>query len=107
MRGVSRDARAVLERGAAQAGKTLGQYLSEDVAALVLQQLQVPAAADSTLHSEIQYLRQLVENLTVMLGGGAPLPAAQPLPPAPAPVPFPPPTPGDEEESVPPAQPAR
>ena len=68
IRGVSSETRAVLEQGAARAGKTLGQYLNEDVCPFVLRELNgKPAAAIPSLQEEIQYLRQLVENLTTMI----------------------------------------
>lgn len=91
VRGVSREARAVFERGAAQAGKTLGQYLNEDVQALVVQHLEAPATAEANLQSEIQYLRRLVENLTVMMGGGGLL--TNPVTPCQLPEPGAPPEP--------------
>ncbi|WP_324680218.1 hypothetical protein [Hymenobacter sp. GOD-10R] len=67
IRGVSPETRAVLEQGAARAGKTLGQYLNEDVCPFVQQQLHGKPAATPSLQEEIQYLRQLVENLTTMI----------------------------------------
>ncbi|WP_212744879.1 hypothetical protein [Hymenobacter jeollabukensis] len=80
VRGVSRDTRASFERGAARAGKTLGQYLNEDVRRLVEQQL-AESSPPATLQSEIQYLRQLVENLTTMIGAAPPAPARGEEPP--------------------------
>lgn len=70
VRGVSRETRLVLEQGAERAGKTLGQYLNEDVRKLVERHVQRQEPASSNLQAEIQYLRQLVENLTTMLSTG-------------------------------------
>ncbi|RAK68265.1 hypothetical protein [Hymenobacter edaphi] len=81
VRGVSRDARASFERGAARAGKTLGQYLNDDVRRLVEQQL-AETNPPATLQAEIQYLRQLVENLTTMIGATPPAAARDEAPPA-------------------------
>lgn len=65
VRGVSRETRAVFEQGAARAGKPLGQYLNEDVRALLEPPPGAPPAP--SLEEQIQYLRRLVENLTTML----------------------------------------
>ena len=69
IRGVTRDTRTLLEQAAGRVGKTLGQYLNEDVRVCVEQQLQLtaPPATLAALQKQIYYLRQLVENLTTMV----------------------------------------
>ncbi|GAA3921853.1 hypothetical protein [Hymenobacter algoricola] len=75
VRGVSRDTRGVLERAASRAGKTLGQFLNEDVRDLLEAQAPplAPAAQLTDLQGQIEYLQQLVENLAAMLGSAEPL----------------------------------
>jgi hypothetical protein len=88
VRGVSRETRSILEQAASRAGKTMGQYLNEDIRALAEQQLT--AAPEPVLQEQIRYLQHLVENLTAMLtplaqplavGPDAAAPARLPLPP--------------------------
>jgi hypothetical protein len=68
VRGVSRETRAVLEQAAGRAGKTLGQFLNEDVRDLLEGRPPEPAAPQLTdLQGQIHYLQQLVENLAAML----------------------------------------
>jgi hypothetical protein len=79
IRGVTRDTRALLEQAARQVGKTLGQYLNEDIRFCVEQQLHLvpPPSTMVTLQKQVHYLRQLVENLTVLVRAshaGSPLP---------------------------------
>ncbi|WP_242509935.1 hypothetical protein [Hymenobacter persicinus] len=68
VRGVSRETRAVLEQAASRAGKTLGQFLNDDVRQLLEAQEPAPEPQLADLQSQIEYLQQLVENLAAMLG---------------------------------------
>jgi len=71
---VNRETRTVLEQAAAQAGKTLGQYVNENVLALAQRELaqRTLSASDAlNLQEEVHYMRRLVENLTAMMGGKA------------------------------------
>jgi len=69
VRGVSRETRGVLEQAASRAGKTLGQFLNEDVRGLLEGQTPppTPTAQIADLQGQIEYLQQLVENLAAML----------------------------------------
>ncbi|GAA3921875.1 hypothetical protein [Hymenobacter algoricola] len=78
IRGVTRDTRNLLEQAARQVGKTLGQYLNEDIRFCVEQHRLIPPPNTmATLQKQVQYLRQMVESLTVMVRashGQPPLP---------------------------------
>ena len=83
VRGVTPETRLTLEQAARRAGKTLGQYLNEDLRHFAAQQLQptqavtTPASSPATtadLQAQVQYLRQLVENLAAMLDNQPPTP---------------------------------
>lgn len=66
IRGVERDTRAVIEKAAERAGKTIGQYVNEDIRSLVqgqLTQSQLPAAPVD-IQNQIDYLTKMVEALT-------------------------------------------
>lgn len=66
IRGVERDTRAVIEKAAERAGKTIGQYVNEDIRSLVqgqLSQSQLPAAPVDIQH-QIDQLTRMVEALT-------------------------------------------
>lgn len=66
VRGVDLETRAVIEKGASRAGKTIGQYVNEDVRSLVQGQLvqsQVPAAPVD-IQNQIDQLTRMVEALT-------------------------------------------
>jgi hypothetical protein len=80
VRGVTRDTRTLLEQAAGRVGKTLGQYLNEDVRVCVEQQLHLlpPPASMVALQKQVHYLRQLVENLATMVRHSPPRPAADP-----------------------------
>lgn len=77
IRGVTRDTRTLLEQAAGRVGKTLGQYLNEDVRVCVEQQLQLTPAPTNlaALEKQVHYLRQLVENLASMVRATPPAPA--------------------------------
>jgi hypothetical protein len=77
VRGVTPETRLTLEQAARRAGKTLGQYLNEEVHQFAAQQLQpapAPAVPPATtdLQAQVHYLRQLVENLAAMLDNQPP-----------------------------------
>lgn len=66
IRGVERDTRSVIEKAAERAGKTLGQYVNEDIRSLVqgqLTQTQLPAAPVD-IQNQIGHLTKMVEALT-------------------------------------------
>lgn len=66
IRGVERDTRAVIEKAAERAGKTIGQYVNEDIRSLVQSQLtqsQLPAAPVD-IQNQIDQLTRMIETLT-------------------------------------------
>jgi hypothetical protein len=80
IRGVTRDTRTLLEQAAGRVGKTLGQYLNEDVRVCVEQQLHLtpPPASMAALQKQVHYLRQLVENLATLVRTSHAKPAPKP-----------------------------
>ena len=65
VRGVDLETRAVIEKGASRAGKTMGQYINEDVRSLVqgqLTQTQLPAAPVD-IQNQIDHLTKMVEGI--------------------------------------------
>ena len=66
VRGVDLETRAIIEKGASRAGKTIGQYVNEDVRSLVQTQLTQPQlpAAPVDIQNQIDQLTRMVENLT-------------------------------------------
>jgi uncharacterized protein (DUF1778 family) len=65
IRGVERDTRSVIEKAAERAGKTMGQYVNEDVrrfAQSQLTQTQLPAAPVD-IQNQIDHLTKLVEGM--------------------------------------------
>ena len=66
VRGVDLETRAIIEKGASRAGKTMGQYVNEDIRSLVqgqLTQSQLPAAPVD-LQNQMDHLTKMVEALT-------------------------------------------
>lgn len=69
IRGVERDTRAVIEKAAERAGKTIGQYVNEDIRSLVqgqLSQSQLPAAPID-IQNQIDHLTKMVEGIATRL----------------------------------------
>lgn len=65
VRGVDLETRAIIEKGANRAGKTMGQYVNEDVRSLVqgqLTQSQLPAAPVD-IQNQIDHLTKMVEGI--------------------------------------------
>ncbi len=65
IRGVERDTRLIIEKAAERAGKTLGQYVNEDIRSLVQSQLtqsQLPAAPVD-IQNQIDHLTKMVEGI--------------------------------------------
>jgi hypothetical protein len=65
VRGVDLETRAIIEKGANRAGKTMGQYINEDVRSLVqtqLTQTQLPAAPVD-IQNQIDHLTKMVEGI--------------------------------------------
>ncbi|GAB3791057.1 hypothetical protein GCM10028818_61900 [Spirosoma horti] len=65
IRGVERDTRSIIEKAAERAGKTMGQYINEDVRSLVqgqLTQSQLPAAPID-IQNQIDHLTKIVEGI--------------------------------------------
>ena len=66
VRGVDLETRAIIEKGASRAGKTMGQYVNEDIRSLIqgqLTQSQLPAAPVD-IQNQIDHLTKMVEILT-------------------------------------------
>lgn len=65
IRGIERDTRAVIEKAAERAGKTIGQYVNEDIRSLVqgqLTQSQLPASPVD-IQNQIDHLTKMVEGI--------------------------------------------
>lgn len=65
VRGVDLETRAIIEKGASRTGKTIGQYVNEDVRRLVqaqLTQTQLPAAPVD-IQNQIDHLTKIVEGI--------------------------------------------
>jgi hypothetical protein len=65
VRGVDLETRSIIEKGANRAGKTMGQYINEDVRSLVQGQLtqnQLPAAPID-IQNQIDHLTKMVEGI--------------------------------------------
>ena len=65
VRGVYFETRAIIEKGASRAGKTMGQYINEDVRSLVQGQLTQPQlpAAPVDIQNQIDQLTKMVEGI--------------------------------------------
>lgn len=65
VRGVDLETRAIIEKGASRAGKTIGQYVNEDVRSLVQTQLTQPQlpAAPVDIQNQIDHLTKMVEGI--------------------------------------------
>lgn len=68
MRGVERETRALIEKAADRAGKTLGQYFNDEVRGFVQGQLSQAESAGQALVSP-RDLQVQVEQLTQMVEG--------------------------------------
>jgi len=69
VRGVEADTRRVIEKAAERAGKTIGQYLNEDVRGFAQSQLtqtQLPAAPVD-IQNQIDHLTKIVEGIASRL----------------------------------------
>lgn len=69
IRGVERDTRVVIEKAAERAGKTIGQYVNEDIRGLVqgqLTQSQLPVAPID-IQNQIDHLTKIVEGIAIRL----------------------------------------
>lgn len=69
VRGVDLETRAIIEKGASRAGKTMGQYINEDIRSLVqgqLTQSQSPAAPID-IQNQIDHLTKIVEGIATRL----------------------------------------
>ena len=65
IRAVERDTRSIIEKAAERAGKTIGQYINEDVRSLAQSQLtqtQLPAAPVD-IQNQINHLTTIIENI--------------------------------------------
>lgn len=69
IRGVERETRSMIEKAADRAGKTLGQYMNEDVRSFVqgqLTQSQLPSAPVD-IQNQIEHLTKMVEGIVTRL----------------------------------------
>lgn len=65
VRGVERDTRVVIEKAAERAGKTIGQYINEDVRSFAqgqLTQTQLPTAP-TDIQNQIDHLTTIIESM--------------------------------------------
>jgi hypothetical protein len=73
VRGVERETRGVIEKAAERAGKTLGQYLNDDVRGFAQGQLTQAEATGQALASprdlqvQVEQLTQLVEGIAARM----------------------------------------
>jgi hypothetical protein len=65
VRGVDLETRAIIEKGASRVGKTMGQYVNEDIRSLVQTQLVQPQlpAAPVDIQNQIDHLTKMVEGI--------------------------------------------
>ncbi len=66
IRGVERDTRAVIEKAAERSGKTIGQYINEEVRAFAQDQLtksSQPPASPKDIQDQINHLTKMVEGI--------------------------------------------
>ena len=66
IRGVERDTRAVIEKAAERSGKTIGQYINEEVRAFAQDQLtksSQPPASPVDIQNQIDHLTKRVEGI--------------------------------------------
>lgn len=65
IRGVERDTRAVIEKAAERAGKTIGQYINEDVRSFAQGQLTQPQlpTAPVDIQNQINHLTTIIESI--------------------------------------------
>lgn len=69
IRRVERDTRSVIEKAAERAGKTIGQYINEDVRSFAqgqITQTQLPAAPVD-IQNQIDHLTKMVEGIATRL----------------------------------------
>lgn len=69
VRGVDLETRAIIEKGASRAGKTIGQYVNEDVRSLIQTQLTQPQlpAAPVDIQNQIDHLTKIVEGIAIRM----------------------------------------
>lgn len=73
VRGVERETRAIIEKAAERAGKTLGQYLNDDVRSFAQSQISQAEAAGQAVASpkdlqvQVEQLTQLVEGIAARM----------------------------------------
>lgn len=73
VRGVERETRAIIEKAAERAGKTLGQYLNDDVRGFAQSQISQAEAAGQAVASprdlqvQVEQLTQMVEGIAARL----------------------------------------
>lgn len=73
VRGVERETRAIIEKAAERAGKTLGQYLNDDVRGFAQSQISQAEAAGQAVASpkdlqvQVEQLTQLVEGIAARM----------------------------------------
>jgi ribosomal protein S7 len=66
IRGVEPDTRAIIEKAAERSGKTIGQFINEDIRAFVQGQLtkgSQPPASPKDIQNQIDHLTQMVERI--------------------------------------------
>lgn len=66
IRGVERDTRAVIEKAALRSGKTIGQYINEEVRSFAQDQLtksSLPPASPKDIQDQIDHLTKMVEGI--------------------------------------------
>lgn len=66
IRGIERDTRAVIEKAAERSGKTIGQFINEEVRAFAQDQLtksSQPPASPKDIQNQIDHLTKMVEGI--------------------------------------------
>jgi uncharacterized protein (DUF1778 family) len=66
IRGVERDTRATIEKAAERSGKTLGQYMNDEIRSFVQSQLTSSShlpASQKDIQNQIDHLTQIVEGI--------------------------------------------
>ena len=66
IRGVERDTRATIEKAAERSGKTLGQYMNDEIRSFVQSQLTGTShlpASQKDIQNQIDHLTQIVEGI--------------------------------------------